>query len=54
MDINEDKHNEHHRWIDIKIDEDKTARDRREKVKTSIVSSVSIAIISFLSFLSIS
>ena len=45
MDINEDKHNEHHRWIDVKIDEDKIANDRKEKVKTSIISSLSIAII---------
>lgn len=45
MDINEDKHNEDHRWIDAKRSGDKIADDRKEKVKTSIISSLSIAII---------
>ena len=40
-----DTHTEHHRWIEIKKEEEKVARDRNEKVKTSVFSSILIAII---------
>lgn len=40
-----DTHTEHHRWIEIKKEEDKLSKERNEKVKTSVFSSILIAII---------
>ena len=44
-----DIHTEHHRWVEAKREEDKLSKDRVEKVKTSVVSSLVIAIILGLS-----
>ena len=49
MEISDDKHNEHHRWVEAKKEEDKLFKERSEKVKTSVVSSLVIAIILGLS-----
>ena len=40
-----DIHTEHHRWIESKKEGEKLANDRAEKVKTSVASSILIAII---------
>lgn len=40
-----DTHLEHHRWVEDKREEDKLSKERNEKVKTSVFSSILIAII---------